>query len=91
MKSYFLAPVASRSTALAELSSVLPAEGETWLLKDGTGDVIAYFSLEESDSTTGLRTISADVSGRHYNRDADVIAVLQRLKTELGGEITNDA
>jgi len=89
MKSYFLAPIASRSAAITALSSALPVEAETWLLKDDTGDVIAYFSLVESDSTTSARTIQGDVGGRHYNRDADVILVLQKLKQEVGGEITN--
>jgi hypothetical protein len=91
VKSYFLAPIASRDAAIAALSAALPRESETWLLKDAAGDAIAYFSLDESDSTTGLRTISADVSGRHYHRDADVLSVLHKLKTDLGGEITNDA
>jgi len=69
----------------------LSRESETWILKDAAGDVIAYFSLDESDSTTGLRTISSDISGRHYNQDADVLAVLKKLQAKLGGEITNDA
>jgi hypothetical protein len=91
VKSYFLAPIASRDSAIAALSSVLPSEGETWLLKDGVGDVVAYFSFAESDSETGLRTITADVSGRHFNRDTIVVSVLQKLKVELGGEITMSA
>jgi len=90
MKSYFLAPIASPSAALAALSSVLPIEGETWLLKDKAGDVMAYFSLVEADSTTRARTIQADISGRHYNRDADVVSVLEALRQKIGGEITND-
>ena len=52
---------------------------------------MAYFSLVESDSSTGERTIQVDVSGRHYNRDAEVISVLRALSQEIGGEITNDA
>lgn len=88
MKSYSLAPVSSQDAAWAALKVILPEENKTWLLKDTGGDVIAYFSFEESDRETGLRTISADVSGRHYNRDADVILVLEKLKEKLGGEIT---
>jgi hypothetical protein len=91
VKSYFLAPIASRSVAVAALSSALPVEGETWLLKSGDGDVMAYFSLVETDSTTGARTIQADISGRHYDRDADVVSVLETLRQKIGGEITNDA
>ena len=91
MKSYFLAPIASRDTAVAALSSVLPAEGETWLLKDSAGDVMAYFSLVEVDSDTSARTIQADVSGRHYDKDTEIVSVLEKLRQKIGGEITNDA
>jgi hypothetical protein len=91
MKSYFLAPIASRSAAVTALNSLLPGQAETWLLKDTIGDVMAYFSLVESDSTTGARTIQVDVSGRHYNRDGNIMSVLQKLRQQIGGEITNDA
>ena len=91
MKSYFLAPIASSSAAIAALSVVLPGQVGTWLLKDDDGDVIAYFSLIEADSTTGARTIQADVSGRHYDRDADVVSVLEALREKIGGEITKCA
>jgi len=91
MKSYFLAPVGSRSAAIAALCSILPGQNDTWLLKDGTGDAIAYLSLVEPDSATAERTIQADVSGRHYNEDSAVISILEKLRTELGGKITNDA
>jgi hypothetical protein len=91
MKSYFLAPIVSRSAAVGALSSALPGQGDTWLLKDLGGDVMAYFSLVESDRTTGERTIQVDVSGWHYDRDADIVAVLQKLRDEIGGEITSAA
>ena len=90
MKSYFLAPISSRSTAISALSATLLSEGETWLLKDNAGDVMAYFSLVERDDTTGLRTVVADISGRHHN-DAEVVAVLEKLRGTTGGEVTNDA
>ena len=90
MKSYFLAPIASSSAASAALNSALPREGDTWLLKNSAGDVMAYFSLVEADSTTGARTIQADISGRHYNQDADVVSVLEALRQKIGGQITND-
>jgi hypothetical protein len=41
---------------------------------------MAYFSLVEVDSETGARTIQVDVSGRHHDRDADVISVLETLR-----------
>lgn len=91
MKSYFLAPIASQDAAITALSAVLPVENKTWLLKDTAGDVMAYFYVAEPDATTPDRMIVADISGRHYHRDADVVAVLQKLKVVLGGEIANDA
>ena len=42
------------------------------------------------DGINDKRMIVADISGRHYNRDADVVSVLQKLKAQLGGEIAND-
>jgi len=47
--------------------------------------------LVEAGDTTGLHMVQADVSGRHYDRDADVIAVLEKLRESTGGEVTNDA
>jgi len=38
----------------------------------------------------GGLAITADVSGRHYERDAEVIAVLRLLRAELGGIIRDD-
>jgi hypothetical protein len=73
------------------LTAVLPEENNTWLLKDAAGDVMAYFHVAEPDPPTADQMIIADISGRHYNCDADVVAVLQKLKAELGGEIANDA
>jgi hypothetical protein len=91
VKSNFLAPISSRSDATKALSAALPKEMETRLLKDNLGDIAAYFSLVESDSVTGFHTIQVDLSGRHYNSDEDILSVLQKLKAELGGNITNDA
>ena len=91
MKSYFLAPIASRSTAVAALNSALSGGSDQWLLKDNAGDVVAYFSLVESDNITGLRTIQVDISGRHYNSDVEVIAVLNGIRESTGGEVTDDA
>lgn len=91
MKSYFLSPVASRKLASETLNSVLPGQGETWLLKDKAGDVIAYFNLVEADGIAGAYEIQADISGRHYNRDEEVVSILKTLKQSVGGKITNDA
>ena len=91
MKSYFLAPIVSPAEALEALSTLLPEQSTPWLLLDPTGDTIAYFSLVECDDTTGLRTIQADISGRHYHEDAAVLAVLHQLQARLGGAVTDDA
>jgi hypothetical protein len=87
MKSYFLAPIESRIKAVAALNSALPCQNKTWLLKDDDGDAIAYFYFVDVDDMTGMPGIAVDVSGRHYTRDADVVAVLEALKNRLGGEI----
>jgi len=91
MKSYFLTLIASRDAAIAALNAALPEANETWLLKDATSDVIAYFYLAEPECMTPDWTIVADLRGRHYDRDAEVISVLEKLKAQLGGMIKNDA
>ena len=90
MKTYWLAPIKSRISAVAKLNALLPEQSNTWLLKDASGDVMAYFYLDNAN-TPGVLTVSADISGRHYNCDAEVVSVLEKLRTELGGEIRNDA
>ncbi len=91
MKSYFLAPIHSRDAATAALDAIMPrGSADTWLLKDSDDDAVAYISLAEVDTVTGELSIQADVSGRHYRQDADVVSILERLRATLGGEITND-
>lgn len=90
MRTYCLSPIASRSTAAETLDSLLPGQREPWLLKDETGDAMAYFNIDDIDQSHVL-TVSADISGRHYNCDAAVVSVLERLRDRVGGEITNDA
>ncbi|HWW00887.1 MAG TPA: hypothetical protein VNZ64_14420 [Candidatus Acidoferrum sp.] len=90
MKTYCLSPIQSRSAAASKLDEMFPGQSKPWLLKDSTGDVMAYFDLDDVD-VPGVLTISADISGRHYNCDAEVVSLLQRLRADLGGEIANDA
>ena len=90
MKTYCLSPIHSRIAAASKLDELFPGQSKPWLLKDASGDVMAYFDLDDVD-VPGVLTISADISGRHYNCDAEVVSLLQRLKADLGGEITNDA
>jgi hypothetical protein len=90
VKTYCLSPIQSPTAAAVKLDQLLPGQSKPWLLKDSTGDVMAYFEINDVDMP-GVFTISADISGRHYNCDAEVVAFLRRLSAELGGEITKHA
>ncbi len=93
MKSYFLGPIPSRTEAAAALTSILPGQAEPWLLKHTSGNAIAYFNLadpEEEIDTPGTSVIQADMSGRHYNEDAAVIEVLEKIRQLIGGSISDD-
>jgi hypothetical protein len=90
VKSYCLSPITSRITAAESLDSLLPGQREPWLLKDASGDAVAYFHIDEIEHC-GVLSVSADISGRHYNCDADIVSVVERLRTLVGGEISNDA
>ena len=91
MKSYCLSPIESAPAAVAALDSLLPGQRYPSLLKDTAGDAMAYFEIVGNDTTTGALEIVADVSGRHYNRESEIITVLQKLSEQIGGNISNDA
>ncbi|MBA4009868.1 MAG: hypothetical protein C0486_13940 [Erythrobacter sp.] len=88
MKSYFLEGLSDSNSARKELCVRLPNSANPWLLHDGQGDVIAYFEIAEGE--TGGVAIQADMSGRHFNGDVEVIDVLRDLQKKLGGTITDD-
>ena len=90
MKSYLLEPIQSQDNAIAALTSALPGQTEPWLLKDSSGDAIAYFSLEPSEHQKGMFSICADLSGRHFNKDSEVISVLKNIGKTTGGKIIDD-
>jgi hypothetical protein len=91
VKSYFLERVASLAAAESALRTLLPGQEHPWLLLAPDGDVIAYFHVEpELDGESNLH-VQADISGGHYNEDAPVIELLQRLRASVGGVVTNDA
>jgi hypothetical protein len=90
VKTQCLSPIQTRDAAVTKLDALLPGQSKPWLLKDVSGDVMAYFDLDDVD-IPGVFTISADISGRYYNCDAEVVSLLERLRADLGGEITNDA
>jgi hypothetical protein len=70
------------------LSELLPGQTQPWLLKDSSGNALAYINLDDVDAG-GVLAISADISGRHHC-DAEVISLLERLRASLGGVITDD-
>lgn len=88
MKSYILTPIGSREAAAKALDALLTSQGEgyPWLLLADGGDPKAYFDIDDSDSP-GVLYVGADISGRHYNCDEEVLAILNQLKSVLGGEI----
>ncbi len=93
MKSYFLGSTAACHADLAAaLTEALPGQIDPWLLRAGPSeaDVVAYFSLVEVEAPPGRWEVQAEVSGRHYHRDTDVLAVLERLRVLVGGDITDD-
>lgn len=90
VKTYCLSPIASRNTAAETLDALLPGQRDPWLLTDASGDAMAYFHFDDVEQP-GVLTVSADISGRHYGCDAEVVSVLERLRDRVGGEITSDA
>jgi len=89
LKSYFLEELADEQQARDRLSTALPGQSEPWVLPDGADGAIAYFNITNLEDDGGL-AIMADVSGRHYERDEEVLAILRLLRAELGGVIRDD-
>jgi hypothetical protein len=87
VKSYLLTPIDLESDIAIRLSEILPGQVEPWVLFDDTGDAVAYFNLVENEAVLETSVLQVDISGRHYNEDAKVIAILKRLQDSLGGEI----
>jgi hypothetical protein len=88
VKSYILSPISSENVAAETLALLLPGQRDPWLLKDSHGDAMAYFNVGASDTPRAVPAVSVDISGRHYNCDADVLAVLEKVKERVGGDIT---
>ncbi|HEX5434866.1 MAG TPA: hypothetical protein VFY05_11560 [Candidatus Angelobacter sp.] len=93
MKTYALENISSCEQAAAELRQRLPGEQAPWLLKASDGDVIAYFNVIPKRVGSEWRgsCVTADISGRHFNEDAAVIAVLRHLQSLIGGDLTDDS
>ena len=91
MKSYFLEHVSSIAAAEAALRGELPGQESPWLLLAADGDIIAYLSVApELDGEPNIH-VHADISGRHFNQDAAIVSLLQRLSASVGGVVANDA
>ena len=91
MKSYFLERISSLDAAKAALRARLPGQESPWLLLSPAGDPMAYFNVRSDLDGAPILNIHADVSGRHYNEDAAVVAVLKDIQVVVGGEVIDDA
>jgi hypothetical protein len=91
MKCYFLDGIESAEKGRAALERLLPG-GVTRILKHDSGDSMAYFDMVASDGEPGLQApyIRASLSGRHFACDAEVLFVLETLRSEIGGTIKDD-
>lgn len=91
MKCYFLDGIVSADKGRSALEHLLPGE-VTRILKHASGDSMAYFDLVASDDGPDLQApyIRASISGRHYNCDAQVLSLLETLRSEIGGSIKDD-
>ncbi len=87
MKYYCLERISDPRKLVSALDELLPSQQHPWIITSDRGDAVAYFNIDQEDENT---FVQADMSGRHFNRDADVIAVLRSLRDIVGGEILDD-
>jgi hypothetical protein len=90
MKSMALSAIPNPDNILAVLDQVLPGQREPWLLLATDGDPIAYFNVLTEGTDWEAPYIQADISGRHYNEDDAVVAVLSKIASHVGGRIEHD-
>jgi hypothetical protein len=90
MKSMALAAISKPDNVRAALDQVLPGQREPWVLLATDGDPIAYFHLKSEGTDWESPYIAADISGRHFNEDDAVAAVLTRIATHVGGRIERE-
>jgi hypothetical protein len=89
MKSYFLEHIENVSSIEQSLNELLPGQSEPWLIKVGD-DVAGYVNTETFDEREGGHTVTVDMSGRHYNRDQEILYFLSELQKRVGGKVIND-
>ncbi|MEH6487161.1 hypothetical protein [Hyphomonas oceanitis] len=84
MKSYFLSGVINQGKLRSALANALPGQTDPWVLLDLKQEPVAYFHI-----TDEIR-VQADISGRNYDSDDKVVAVLEQLRSCVGGVIEED-
>jgi hypothetical protein len=88
VKNYFLVAIADVAKVREALGALLPGQTEPWLIPASAEDPIAYLHL--SNTAEDGPAIHADMSGRHYDEDERVLAVLRALRDVGGGAIRDD-
>ena len=84
MKSYFLEKIESLELLREVLDTLMPEQREPWVIMHAPLDAIAYFNVIDGNG------VQADISGRHFNRDDDVLSVLRALRERVGGVVLDD-
>ena len=79
-----------KDRAEAALSSLLPGQANPWLVLTPEGDPIAYLNVQRMDGGSDHWEIQADMSGRHFHCDSEVLQVLSTLQSRIGGEVGHD-
>lgn len=90
MKSYLLEGISDASAAEVALNEALPGQSHPWLLYDFKGDALAYFHIDTHLDGISNIHICAEVSGRHYDQDSAVMALLSRIQGRIGGDLQSD-
>jgi len=91
MKSLSLQRVSSIDEAVQALRDTLPGQESPWLLRAEDGDAIAYFNVSPGELDVSGPAIIADISGRRYDEDEAVLAVLRSIQAKVGGVIVTDS
>jgi len=90
VKSYLLEGITEVAVAEAALNEELPGQNHPWLLYASNGDVLAYLHIETHLDGVSNFHICAEISGRHYDQDRAVVALLGRIQGRIGGALQDD-
>lgn len=86
-KTYILEPISSIEKAAELLGQMLPEDNSTWLLLSPNGEPVGCFNIEAGIDHDYGPGVWADQIGQHDGVDEQLLDVLRRLQTQLGGEI----